>query len=66
MEDLLTPQQAADLIQVDYRTILNWIHADRLPYVDLTPDGGRRNYRVVVKKLLDFNQKRLWAKQNNN
>jgi excisionase family DNA binding protein len=45
---LLTPAEAAQLLSVSPRTITNWIHDDRIPYVTL-PSGG---YRVPLHALL--------------
>ena len=49
---LLTTGEAATLLKVSPRTILNWIHADRIPYVQLPPSGGRNEYRIPLQGLL--------------
>jgi excisionase family DNA binding protein len=49
---LLTTGEAAALLKVSSRTILNWIHADRIPYVQLPPNGGRSEYRIPLQGLL--------------
>jgi excisionase family DNA binding protein len=46
---LLSTTQAAGLLNVSRRTILNWIEADKVPYVKLP--GG--DYRVPLTGLLD-------------
>lgn len=46
---LLSTTQAAGLLNVSRRTILNWIEADKVPYVRLP--GG--DYRVPLTGLLD-------------
>lgn len=46
---LLSTTQAAGLLNVSRRTILNWIEADKIPYVRLP--GG--DYRVPLTGLLD-------------
>jgi excisionase family DNA binding protein len=51
---LLTTEEAAQLLNVDRRTILNWIKGDRIPYVKL-PGGERRaQYRVPRLALLSM------------
>jgi excisionase family DNA binding protein len=45
---LLSATQAADLLNVSRRTILNWIEADKVPYVKLP--GG--DYRIPLSGLL--------------
>jgi len=49
---LLTTGEAATLLQVSSRTILNWISADTIPYVKLPPNGGRNEYRIPLQGLL--------------
>lgn len=49
---LLTTGEAATLLKVSSRTILNWIGADRIPYVKLPPNGGRSEYRIPLQGLL--------------
>ena len=45
---LLSTKQAAELLNVSKRTILNWIENDKVPYVKLP--GG--DYRVPLAGLL--------------
>jgi excisionase family DNA binding protein len=45
---LLSTKQAAELLNVSKRTILNWIESDKVPYVKLP--GG--DYRVPLAGLL--------------
>jgi excisionase family DNA binding protein len=45
---LLSTKQAAELLNVSKRTILNWIENDRIPYVKL-PSG---DYRIPLAGLL--------------
>jgi excisionase family DNA binding protein len=45
---LLSTKQAADLLNVSRRTILNWIEAERVPYLKLP--GG--DYRIPLSGLL--------------
>lgn len=45
---LLSTTQAADLLNVSRRTILNWIEADKVPYLRLP--GG--DYRLPLSGLL--------------
>jgi excisionase family DNA binding protein len=48
---LLTTKEAADLLRVSPRTVLNWIDQDLVPYVAL-PSRGRREYRIPRRALL--------------
>lgn len=45
---LLSTKQAAELLNVSKRTILNWIEGERIPYVKLP--GG--DYRIPLAGLL--------------
>lgn len=45
---LLSTKQAAELLHVSKRTILNWIESEKIPYVKLP--GG--DYRVPLTGLL--------------
>lgn len=45
---LLSATQAAGLLNVSRRTVLNWIEADKVPYVKLP--GG--DYRIPLSGLL--------------
>lgn len=50
---LLSPKEAADLLRVSPRTVLNWIGADAVPYVALPQTGARRReYRIPLYGLL--------------
>lgn len=49
---LITTKEAAELLHVTPRTILNWIKRDAIPYVQLPPVGERREYRIPVAALL--------------
>lgn len=49
---LLTTTEAADLLKVSSRTILNWIGAETIPYVQLPSNGGRNEYRIPLQGLL--------------
>lgn len=45
---LLSTKQAAELLNVSKRTILNWIESERVPYIKLP--GG--DYRIPLTGLL--------------
>jgi excisionase family DNA binding protein len=45
---LLSTRQAAELLNVSKRTILNWVESDKIPYVKLP--GG--DYRIPLAGLL--------------
>jgi excisionase family DNA binding protein len=50
---LLTTKEAARLLRVSPRTVLNWIDQDAIPYVALPSAGGRRReYRIPRHGLL--------------
>jgi excisionase family DNA binding protein len=50
---LLTTKEAAELLRVSPRTVLNWIERDSVPYVALPHAGGRRReYRIPLHGLL--------------
>jgi excisionase family DNA binding protein len=49
---LLTTAEAAELLKVSPRTILNWIGADTIPYVQLPSTGDRNEYRIPLQGLL--------------
>jgi excisionase family DNA binding protein len=50
---LLTTREAADLLRVSQRTIVNWIQADAIPYLELPARAGsRREYRIPLLALL--------------
>jgi excisionase family DNA binding protein len=51
---LLTTTEAADLLRVDRRTVLNWIEKGVVPHVELPgASGARRRYRIPLEGLLD-------------
>lgn len=50
--NLITTSEAADLLRVSSRTVLNWIEADAIPYIQLPSTGTRRDYRIPVAGLL--------------
>jgi excisionase family DNA binding protein len=45
---LLSTRQAAELLNVNRRTVLNWIEADKVPYIKLP--GG--DFRIPLAGLL--------------
>ncbi len=45
---LLSTKQAAELLNVSKRTILNWVESDKIPYIKLP--GG--DYRIPLAGLL--------------
>ena len=49
---LITTAEAAALLRVSSRTVLNWIESDTIPYVQLPSAGTRRDYRIPVAALL--------------
>lgn len=49
---LITTKEAAELLRVEPRTVLNWIKEDRIPYVELPGGGDRRTYRIPLGALL--------------
>lgn len=49
---LITTQEAAALLRVTSRTIVNWIERGSIPYVELPSGGSRREYRIPEAALL--------------
>jgi excisionase family DNA binding protein len=49
---LLTTSEAAELLKVSPRTILNWIRAGTIPYLALPSTGERSEYRIPLQGLL--------------
>jgi excisionase family DNA binding protein len=49
---LLTTAEAAVLLNVSKRTILNWIGRGSIPYVELPSGGERKEYRIPRAALL--------------
>jgi excisionase family DNA binding protein len=52
LPEMLTTQQAAALVNVTTATILNWIKADAIPYVQLPGGSERAQYRVPLGGLI--------------
>jgi excisionase family DNA binding protein len=53
MNRLITTSEAAELLRVSPRTVLNWIEREAIPYVALPPAGNRREYRIPLHGLLN-------------
>ncbi len=49
---LIKAQEAADLQNVDVRTVHGWIEQDRIPYIELPGPGKRPTYRIPLQGLL--------------
>lgn len=49
---LLSPEQAANLLGVNVRTIQAWIDKDAIPYVELPGTGRGSSYRIPLQGLL--------------
>jgi excisionase family DNA binding protein len=49
---LITTNEAASLLRVTSRTIVNWIERGSIPYVELPSGGSRREYRIPEVALL--------------
>lgn len=49
---LMTTKEAAELLNVSPRTILNWIERGSIPYVELPGGGERKEYRIPQLALL--------------
>jgi len=49
---LITTNEAASLLRVTPRTIVNWIERGSIPYVELPSGGSRREYRIPEVALL--------------
>lgn len=47
----LSPQEVANYLGVEYRTVLRMRERGVLPFIDLNPSGERRIYRIQVKEL---------------
>ena len=51
--ELITTRQAAEMLSVSPRTVLNWIRDDAIPYVELPSRGDQRHeYRIPLHGLL--------------
>lgn len=54
MNRLITTAEAAELLRVSPRTVLNWIEHDAIPYIALPQVGNsRREYRIPLHGLLN-------------
>lgn len=53
MSDFVTPEQAADRLQVTRRTVYNWLRSGALPGLKIGP----RFWRIAVSDLSTFPQK---------
>jgi excisionase family DNA binding protein len=49
---LITTREAAELLHVSSRTVLNWIERDAIPYIELPSSGTRHEYRIPVLALM--------------
>jgi excisionase family DNA binding protein len=49
---LITAKEAAELLNVNVRTIHSWIENDAIPYVSLPSSGGKPSYRIPLHGLL--------------
>jgi len=50
---LITTQQAAELLQVTPHTVTNWIKEGLVPYIELpSGDGKKKTYRLPLNALL--------------
>jgi excisionase family DNA binding protein len=49
---LITTKEAAELLHVSSRTVLNWIESGSIPYVELPSSGARHEYRIPVLALM--------------
>jgi excisionase family DNA binding protein len=50
----ITTRQAAELVGVEPRTILNWIRADKIPYIELpSSKPKRKDYRIPLRAFVD-------------
>lgn len=58
-EDYLTKNDVADKLQVDRRSVQNWIDFGHLPAIDVRTIGASRPlYRIAWKDFLDFCERR--------
>jgi excisionase family DNA binding protein len=49
---LITTSEAAELLKVSQRTVLNWIERGSIPYLELPSSGERPTYRIPLQGLL--------------
>jgi excisionase family DNA binding protein len=52
LPEMLTTQQASELLNVSSATVLNWIAADAIPYVRLPGSTERAQYRIPLGGLI--------------
>jgi len=50
---LLKAQEAAELLNVDVRTVHGWIEKGLIPYIELPGSGLRPSYRIPLQGLLN-------------
>lgn len=50
---LLTAKEAAELLNVNVRTIHSWIEGDVIPYIALPSSGTKPSYRIPLHGLLN-------------
>jgi excisionase family DNA binding protein len=48
----MTTTEAAKLLKVSPRTILNWINEGTIPYIQLPSGGNRPQYRIPLQGLI--------------
>jgi excisionase family DNA binding protein len=53
MNRLITTSEAAEMLRVSPRTVLNWIERGAIPYIGLPPAGNKREYRIPLHGLLN-------------
>lgn len=50
---MITPQEAAKLVEVTSATVINWIDKGAIPYIELpSPGGKRRKFRIPLDGFL--------------
>ena len=49
---LIKAQEAADLLNVDIRTIHSWIAREQIPYIELPSGGKKPSYRIPLQGLI--------------
>ena len=52
LPQMITAQEAAAFLNVTSRTVLNWIHEDRIPYIELPGGSERAQYRIPLGALV--------------
>lgn len=53
-DTFLTTAQVAERYQVDTETVRTWIRSNRLPAINLTPNGTRARFRIREADLEQF------------